>query len=121
MPLIGYDLPALGAYGAKWHTQQNKHLVYLNTSGDVLVKIVVKVRAHFKYTVSGHGPTLLDLLINADFADILTTRDALTFLLSYSHSQKKCYDNVNHLHPVSLCHFLDSERNMLHCKEKVDS
>ncbi len=45
----------LGAYGAKWPSQQNEHLVYLNTSGDVLVKIVEKVRAHFMYIGSGHG------------------------------------------------------------------
>ena len=38
-----YLLP-LGACGAKRRTQQNKHLVSVNTSGDVLVKIVEKVR-----------------------------------------------------------------------------
>ena len=45
-----------GASGAKWPTQQNEHLVILNTSGDVLVKIVKKVRAHFTHTGRGPGP-----------------------------------------------------------------
>ena len=55
---LNLGLP-VGACGAKWPTQQNEHLVFLNTSGDVLVKIVEKVRVHFMYTRSGHGPTLL--------------------------------------------------------------
>ncbi len=48
----------LGACGAKWRTQQNKHLVPLNTSDDVLIKIVEKVRGHFMHTGRGSGPTL---------------------------------------------------------------
>ena len=36
---------------------QNEHLVILNTSGDVLVKIVKKLRGHFMHTRSGSGPT----------------------------------------------------------------
>ncbi len=46
----------LWAWGAKWRTQQNKHPVIVTTSGDVLVKIVQKVKAHFTHTGSGSGP-----------------------------------------------------------------
>ncbi len=48
----------LGASGAKWLTQHNEHLVVLNTSADVLVKIVEKVREHFTHTGCGPGPGL---------------------------------------------------------------
>ncbi len=50
----------LGASGGKWHTLQNKHLVILNTSGNVLVKIVEKVRGHLTHTGCGFGPTSID-------------------------------------------------------------
>ncbi len=53
--------------GAKCPTQQNEHLVFLNTSGDVLVKMLEKVRAHFTHTGSGRGPTLLGHKIEESF------------------------------------------------------
>ena len=53
-----YPCLPLGACEAKWPDQQNGNLIFLNTSGDVLVKIMEKVRAHFTHTGSGRGPTL---------------------------------------------------------------
>ncbi len=56
--LKGMTCLPLGACGAKWRSQQDKHLVSLNTSDDVLLKIVEKVRGHFMHTGRGSGPTL---------------------------------------------------------------
>ena len=57
----------LGASGAKWRTQQNEHLVILNTSGEVPVKIVERVRGHFTYTGRGSGPTVKEELAAAAY------------------------------------------------------
>ncbi len=57
--------PTLGASTAKWRTKIYEHLVILNTSDDVLDKIVEKVRAHSTHTGSGRGRTLQVKIINS--------------------------------------------------------
>ncbi len=49
---------SLRACGAKWRTQFNDYFMALNSSCDVLVKIVEKLRGQHLHTGRGPGPTL---------------------------------------------------------------
>ncbi len=48
-------------WGCQAYQVELHHLVPLNTSDDVLVKIVEKVRGHFMHTGRGSGPTLIKI------------------------------------------------------------
>ncbi len=50
---------SLRACGAKWRTQFNDYLMAVNSSCDVLVKIVEKLRGQHLHTGRGPGPTLI--------------------------------------------------------------
>ena len=123
-----YPCLPLGACEAKWPTQQNKNLVFLNTSGDVLVKIMEKVRAHFKHTGSGRGPTLS---VRAKFPDpqqnFLTFQifpvagNPVTQLCVHATGTKATSDSVPGTHvmidcskPVSLYKVIQTHMKKIH-------
>ena len=53
--------PTLGTSTANWYMKFNEHLLTLNISGHVLVKIVEKLRAQHSRTGLGCGPTLISI------------------------------------------------------------